>query len=246
MERMRGRDGTELSLWAVSVRAVSFGSTAVGPRATAPLQAVRVRAAAPSLSPPPVAEGVPPCGTPPSQDGRADRELHARRPWWAGALRGAFGGPGVGLGGLVVDDVCLRFLDQLVAAGEAAVPHDPAQGGEGLFDLVEPGGVWRGPADVPARVRGQPCLGVLGGVGGAVSRTTWISVPGAIARSSWSRTLVKVAGLLGVITSVRTSLAMESTMASGGGQRGADQRPRPLSRGRGGPFTPSQLRQSAA
>ncbi|MDJ0341880.1 hypothetical protein QMK19_11925 [Streptomyces sp. H10-C2] len=54
-------------------------------------------------------------------------------------------------------------------AGEVAMPYDSAgQGGEEQFDLVEPGGMRRGPADVPTRMGGQPRLGVPGGVGGAV------------------------------------------------------------------------------
>lgn len=70
---------------------------------------------------------------------------------------------------VVPEHVGLKLLDQVVAAGEVAVPHDPAgQGGEEQHDLVEPGGMRRGPGDVPARVRGQPHLGALCGVRGTV------------------------------------------------------------------------------
>lgn len=66
-------------------------------------------------------------------------------------------------------DVLLQLVDKVAAASEVAVPQNAAgQGGEEQLDLVVPGSVRRGPADVPARVRGQPGAGVPGGVGGAV------------------------------------------------------------------------------
>jgi len=58
----------------------------------------------------------------------------------------------------VFDRVVFQLVDQVVAAGEVAVSQDPAgQGGEEQLGLIGPGGVWWGPVDVPAWVRGQPC-----------------------------------------------------------------------------------------
>lgn len=70
---------------------------------------------------------------------------------------GSFVGPAVWFGGFVVRyRVCLQLVDQVIAAGEVAVPQNPAgQGGEEQFDMVEPGSVRRGPADVPAWAAGQ-------------------------------------------------------------------------------------------